>query len=225
MDGLEEVSAMIGMQFARLRRPLRVLCLGAHPDDIEIGCGGTLLEWQRRAARLSLTWVVLSSSAERAGEARRSAKALFPRAASLDLRIFGFTDGRFPAEWGELKGCFDTLKRELAPDVVFCPSLDDRHQDHRIVSELTWQSWRDAMILEYEVPKYEGDFGQPALHVPLARTTVNRKLDHLERCFPSQRSRPWFTRDTFQGLLRLRGIECRSASGHAEAFHVRKWTL
>lgn len=207
------------------RRPLRILCLGAHSDDLEIGCTGAILRLLERHPRSLVTWVVLSASGERAREARRSAAALLRAAPGRDVVLGSFADGRFPAELRELKAYFERLKRVARPDLILTHRLEDRHQDHRIAAELTWQTWRDHLILEYEIPKYEGDLGQPNLYVPLSAAVAARKVRHLLRHFGTQRDRTWFRPETFDGLMRLRGVECRAASGMAEAFHARKATF
>ena len=213
---------MLKLRFESINRPLRVLCLGAHSDDLEIGCGGTLLQWCRDRRPLEVTWVVLSATGARATEARRSAAALLGRRARLDIRLGSFADGRFPAQFEQLKDHFEGLKGDVAPDVIFTHTLSDRHQDHRVCAELTWQTWRDHLVLEYEIPKYEGDAGSMNLHVPLSRTVARRKVAHLLRHFGSQRSRAWFNDGTFLGLMQLRAVECRAPDGFAESFCARK---
>jgi LmbE family N-acetylglucosaminyl deacetylase len=203
-------------------RPLRVLCIGAHSDDIEIGCAGALLTWLRASRPVHMTWVVLSAAGARATEARRSAHALLRGAGSLDVRLGEFRDGYFPAQYEDIKLYFEALKLRVTPDLILTHRLEDRHQDHRMAGELTWNTWRDTLILEYEIPKYEGDLGQPNLFVPLSAPVARRKATHLMRHFGTQRSRTWFSQDTFLSLARLRGIEGRAPSGFAEAFHVRK---
>jgi LmbE family N-acetylglucosaminyl deacetylase len=204
-------------------RPLRILCLGAHADDLEIGCGGTIMHLVR-SRPVECTWVVLSGTPERQAEARAGAEAMTARAVGRAVRLEQFRDGFFPAAWSELKECFEDLKA-VEPDLVFTHRRDDRHQDHRTVAELTWNTWRDHLVLEYEIPKYEGDLGQPALYVPLDRDLVDRKVELLLAVFGTQRSRHWFDADTFRALMRLRGLECASPSGYAEAFHAPKVVL
>jgi len=201
---------------------LRVLCLGAHSDDLEIGCAGTLLHWAQQRCPLEVTWVVLSAQGARAAEARRSARALLGRRVHLDLRIGDLPDGRFPDRFAQLKDEFEQLKTAVQPDVIFTHGLNDRHQDHRLCAEMTWQTWRDHLILEYEIPKYEGDLGEMNLHVPLSGAVARRKVAHLLRHFGSQRSRGWFSDRTFFGLMQLRAVECRAPDGFAEAFRARK---
>ncbi|MCO5101781.1 MAG: PIG-L family deacetylase [Burkholderiaceae bacterium] len=205
-------------------RPLRLLCIGAHCDDIEIGCGGTLLEWLGRRP-LEVDWVVLSAHAERAAEARRSAAALLRRASRKSIALHPFRDGHFPAQFEALKGVFADLGSVHSPDLVLTHTLDDRHQDHRLAAELAWQTFRRQPILEFEIAKYEGDLGKPNVFVPLAATTARRKIDHLLRFFPSQHAKDWFRAETFAALMHLRAIECRADGGSAEAFVARKLVL
>lgn len=206
-------------------KPLHLLCIGAHSDDIEIGCGGTLLHWLGGTRAPRVTWVVLSAQGERAGEARRSAASWLRRAAQAEIVCGDFTDGRLPAEYNAAKDFFESLKARVQPDVIFTHRLEDRHQDHRLASELTWNTWRDHVVLEYEIVKFEGDLGQPNVFVPLPAATLRRKVSLLHRHFGTQRSKAWFSDDTFAGLARLRGVEARSPSGYAEAFHARKLLL
>jgi LmbE family N-acetylglucosaminyl deacetylase len=205
--------------------PLHVLCLGAHSDDIEIGCAATLLRCTRRAGPLRVTWVVLSAPGERAQEARRSAEELLGASCQLELIVGEFRDAHFPAHFSALKEFLAEVRKKADPDLVFTHSIDDRHQDHRLVGELTWQAWRDHLVLEYEIPKYEGDLGRPNLFVAASAATAQTKVDHLLAHFGSQRSKDWFSRETFLALMRLRGVECRSVEGFAEAFVARKLRL
>ncbi len=206
-------------------RALRLLCIGAHSDDLEIGCGGTVLEWLAAYPRVEVTWVVMSAPGQRADEARRSAAALLKTASRKTIVLHELTDGHFPAHFREAKKAFEELKAGEGPDVILSHRLEDRHQDHRLVAELTWQTWRSHLILEYEVPKYEGDLGHPNLFVPVSARVGKRKVEHLMRYFASQRSRDWFAPPTFLGLMQLRGLECRAPSGFAEAHHLRKGVL
>lgn len=206
-------------------RPLELLCLGAHSDDLEIGCGGTVLDLLRRIPQVKITWVVLSAPGQRAAEARRSARALLRGAVDVQIVIDAYRDAYFPAHFESLKTRFEELKRRVAPDLILTHRIEDRHQDHRVVGELTWQTWRDHLILEYEIPKYEGDLGQPNVYVPLSTQSGRRKVQHLLRHFGTQRSKTWFNAATFEGLLSLRAVECRAESGFAEAFHLRKATI
>jgi LmbE family N-acetylglucosaminyl deacetylase len=205
--------------------PLRVLALGAHADDIEIGCGGTLLRLVQEHPNLTVDWLVLSGEGERAGEAAESGAAFLDGAAASTIGVERFRDGFFPYSGAGVKELFERLKSRPAPDLIFTHRLEDRHQDHRLVAELTWNTFRDHLILEYEIPKYEGDLGQPNLFVPLARDHCERKVQLLLKHFPSQLGRAWFTEDTFWAVLRLRGVESNAPSRFAEAFHARKVVL
>jgi LmbE family N-acetylglucosaminyl deacetylase len=201
--------------------PRRVLALGAHADDIEIGCGGTLLRLAAEA-RLVVKWVVFCSTPERAREARASAAA-FLEGAERDVVVRDFRDGFLPYSGAQVKEAFEELKREFSPDLVFTHHRDDRHQDHRLVSELTWNTWRDHLILEYEIPKYDADLGAPNVFVALPEGTLERKIDLVLEHFPSQAGKHWLTRDLLRSLARIRGVEC--ASPLAEAFHGRKLVI
>jgi LmbE family N-acetylglucosaminyl deacetylase len=208
-----------------LRRAPRVLFLGAHSDDIEIGCGGTIIEIAARFPRANVRWVVLCAEGERASEARRSAAALLRAYQRSDVTLGTFRDGFLPHAHANVKEFFESLKKSPAPDLVFTHALGDRHQDHRVVAELTWNTWRDSAILEYEIPKYEGDLGFPNAYVPLRLGVARRKVAHLMRYFASQRSRRWFRAELFEAHMRLRAIECNAHGGFAEAFHGRKINL
>jgi len=206
----------------RRGKALRLLCIGAHSDDLEIGCGGTVLTWLASMPAVEVTWVVLSAEGIRASEARRSARALLARATRHKVIIANFRDCFMQSQYVDVKGYFEDLKRDVDPDVVVTHWLQDRHQDHRLVAELTWNTWRNHLVLEYEIPKYEGDLQTPNVYVPISNSVARRKISHLERHFSSQRRKDWFTADTFRGLMRLRGLESRSRSGFAEGFHARK---
>jgi len=205
--------------------PLHVLCLGAHPDDIEIGCGGTLLHLAETRPGLSVTWLVFTGSDSRAAEARSSAGRLLGPQIRVDARVERFRDGYLPSQSAQVKDVFERLKSEVRPDLVFTHALEDRHQDHRLLAELTWNTFRDHLILEYEVPKYDGDLGRPNVYVPLAAALCERKVAHLLEAFPSQREKRWFRRETFLALLHLRGVEAGAPEGAAEAFTGRKVLL
>jgi LmbE family N-acetylglucosaminyl deacetylase len=207
------------------RDPLKVLCLGAHCDDIEIGCAGTLMSLQDRHPGSTFAWVVFTHEAGRDQESRQAAAKVHESRAASTVEVLDFRMSYLPWQGAEVKDQFERIKHRFDPAVIFTHCLADRHQDHRLVAELTWNTFRDHLVLEYEIPKFEGDLGHPNLYVPLDEGVVTRKLDMLMSCFPSQRSRTWFSRDLFQSHLRLRGMECNAPSGHAEAFHVRKATL
>jgi LmbE family N-acetylglucosaminyl deacetylase len=202
----------------------RFLFIGAHSDDIEIGCGGSVLSMLAGRSGVHVLWVVFSAGGDRSREAMKSARALLPRQAAAEVRVLDFRTSYFPSQAVEIKDCFEGLKA-FAPDVVFSHTLGDRHQDHRVLAELTWNTFRDHVILEYEIPKYEGDLGQPNLYVPLSAAVARRKARHVCRHFQTQGNKHWFSEDTFLALARLRGIECAAPSGFAEAFHARKLVL
>ena len=201
--------------------PLAVLALGAHADDIEIGAGGLILELLEAGRIGQLTWVVLAADGSRAAEAQQSVEELIGGRVPLAVEISAHRERYFPHE-PAIKEAFDQLGGRVRPDLVIGPRLEDRHQDHRAVAELAWQTFRGSLIVEYEIPKYEGDLGIPNLFVPLSAETLERKIEHLMTTFPSQLERSWYTPDTFRGLARIRGIEAGSASGYAEGFTARK---
>jgi LmbE family N-acetylglucosaminyl deacetylase len=202
--------------------PLKLLFLGAHSDDIEIGCGGTVLRLLSERANVDVTWVVFSSVPQREQEARTSASLLLQQAARQSVKVLGFRDGFFPYEGVKLKESFETLKQEVEPDLIFTHHRDDRHQDHRTVSDLTWNTWRRHLIVEYEIPKYDGDLGTPNCFVPLTEELCSLKAKHICDVFRSESAKTWLTEQTFHAILRLRGVECASPTGYAEAFHCRK---
>ncbi len=204
--------------------PLRVLCLGAHPDDIEIGCGGLILTLRRRLPKPSFHWVVFSGSGIRHTEAITGAN-LFAGDSVAERSINAFRDGFLPYSSGEVKGFFEDLKGRVEPHLVLTHWQGDAHQDHRLISELTWNTFRNHLILEYEIPKYDGDMGRPNVYIPLDEAVCEEKVNYLIEAFPSQGSKPWFDRRTFLGLMRLRGMEANAPGGYAEAFHTRKTVL
>ncbi len=201
-----------------------VLCLGAHCDDIELGCGATLFELARTHPAVRFAWVVFSGDRIREQETRAAGMTLLPRA-DVSITVHRFRTSYFPHVGAELKDAFETLHADIEPDLVLTHHLADRHQDHRVIAELTWNTFRDHAILEYEIPKYEGDLGQPQVYCPLSPAAVESKIEALTTCFPSQTSRQWFDAELFRGHLRLRGAECNSPSRYAEAFHGRKILL
>lgn len=206
-------------------KPLRLLCMGAHSDDIEIGCGGTLLKLLEGYPGSSVTWVVFSSNVQRETEARASAAAFLESAAQSNILVHRFKESYFPHAGAEIKDAFEELKHSTSPDVVFSHHRNDLHQDHRTIAELTWNTFRNHLILEYEIPKFEGDLGHPGLYVPLSDAQASRKIELLMKHFASQLGRSWFRPETFRGLMSIRGIECNAPDGTAEAFHVRKAVL
>ncbi|MGC4083768.1 MAG: PIG-L deacetylase family protein [Vicinamibacterales bacterium] len=202
-----------------------VLCLGAHCDDIEIGAGATILRLVDERPDVHVTWVVFSSTLDREREARASAAEFLAEAAHHQIEIHRFTDGFFPAEFAAIKGELEILKERLQPDLVFTHQRDDRHQDHRVVSDLTWNTFRHHLVLEYEVPRYDGDLGQPNVFIPVDARLAERKTELLMRHYTTQRDKHWFTPETFKALMRIRGVECRASEGFAEAFYGRKLTI
>jgi LmbE family N-acetylglucosaminyl deacetylase len=202
-----------------------LLCIGAHSDDLEIGCAGTMLRLMSALPVRRVTWLVLSGNADRAREAKRGALRVLGRGAGVRLVQCAFRDGFFPSTVLGIKEYFEHLKRDVDPDLILTHYRDDRHQDHRIVSDLTYQTFRDHLVLEYEVMKIDGDIGNPNLYVALDAATVERKLRLLQECFGSQRDKRWFSEDAFRGLMRLRGVEAGAPSGYAEAFYGRKLVI
>jgi LmbE family N-acetylglucosaminyl deacetylase len=216
------------MRALRLAAPgdrLSVLCLGAHSDDIEIGAGGTLLSLQERGVRLDVHWCVLSGVGERESEARTSASDFLSAAERSQIEIMSFRDSFFPEQGDVIKSWFAALRERVDPDLILTHRRGDAHQDHRHVCRLTWNTFRDHSILEYEIPKWDGDIGQPNLYVPISAVALKKKIDLLITHFGSQRSKQWFDAETFLGLARLRGMECRAPDRYAEAFVGRKLSL
>lgn len=212
--------------FANPDKEIRLLCLGAHCDDVEIGCGGTLLKWLSGYGNIHVTWVVFSSTASRKREAELGASLFTKSALSLDLHILDFRDGFLPTEGIRLKEAFERLKREVAtPDLIFTHYRNDRHQDHRAVSDLTWNTFRNHLILEYEIPKWDGDMGVPNCFTKLDQELGRQKIAYLQETYNSQTQKKWFTDDLFWSLMRIRGMECNSESMIAEAFYCRKMVL
>jgi LmbE family N-acetylglucosaminyl deacetylase len=203
----------------------RILCLGAHSDDIEIGIGGTILELAARNPDLEICWVVFSAPGARTDEARQSANEFLTGISRKEVSIGTFRESYFPSEWPAIKDWFEGIKGRFDPDIVFTHYREDRHQDHRVLSHLAWNTFRNHLILEYEILKYDGDLGQPNLFVPLSAELFARKIELLLKHFKTQANKHWFTRDTFDAMHRIRGIECISDSGRAEAFYCRKLVL
>lgn len=213
------------ISLARSGERLSVLCLGAHSDDIEIGVGGTILSLLAKGAILDVHWCVLSAGAERAREARCSAEAFLDKASSYSIELGNFQDSYFPSQAKEIKSWLLALREKVAPDVIFTHSREDAHQDHREISKLTSNVFRDHLIMEYEIPKWDGDFASRNAYVPLSEAALEIKISLLLQHFGTQRSKDWFDPDTFRGLARLRGMECRAPARFAEAFTVRKLSL
>lgn len=206
-------------------RALKVLCLGAHSDDIEIGCGGTVLRLAEQFPLCDFHWVVFSATGIREDEARCSAELFVGTNSSNPPLLKAFPDGFMPYVGADVKAVFEELKRSVSPDLIFTHNRRDAHQDHRAIAELTWNTFRDHLILEYEIPKYDGDMGQPSVFVPLSADVYKKKVRYIMDAFQSQRSKRWFQEDTFFSLMRLRGMECNAPSGHAEAFYCRKLVI
>jgi LmbE family N-acetylglucosaminyl deacetylase len=208
-----------------LNRVKRVLCLGAHSDDIEIGCGGTVLRMIEQSKSIEFYWIVLSSNPRRAKEAESSANAFLGRARKKTVVVKSFRDGFLAYLGPPVKECFEELKKVFTPDVIFTHSRHDLHQDHRLVCELTWNTFRDHFILEYEVPKYDADLRSPNFFVPLSDAQARRKVNSLMRYFTTQQNKRWFREELFYGLMRLRATEAASPARYSEAFYCRKVVL
>jgi LmbE family N-acetylglucosaminyl deacetylase len=202
-----------------------VLCLGAHSDDIEIGAGGTLLSWMDQGIRLDVRWCVLSGAGEREREAKASARDFLAAAESREIEVLNFRDGFFPEQGERIKLWFEALKNRVDPDVIISHRQDDAHQDHRQVARLAWNTFRDHLILEYEIPKWDGDMARPNMYMPVPAHIFKRKVELLISHFASQRAKQWFDAETFFGLARLRGMECRADERYAEGFVARKLVL
>jgi len=207
------------------RSEVKVLCLGAHCDDVEIGCGGTLLRWREDNPSLEVRWVVFSANGSRAAETRASARRFLGSDPNLCVKFCEFRDGFLPYQGDEVKDAFERLKGEFAPDVVFTHYRNDLHQDHRLVSELTWNTFRGSLILEYEIPKWDGDLGNPNAYVPLTARHLEAKIEILCEEYTTQRGRTWFEPETFRSIARLRGMEMAATERYAEAFYARKFAL
>jgi LmbE family N-acetylglucosaminyl deacetylase len=202
-----------------------ILCLGAHSDDIEIGCGGTILRLVQENPESTLSWVVFSAVGTRAEEAQNAAQLFAGKNINRGPLLKTFQDGFMPFAGAEVKTVFEKLKEEISPDLIFTHNRKDAHQDHRLIAELTWNTFRDHLVLEYEIPKYDGDLGQPSVYVPLKSELCDNKVGYIMRSFPSQQTKHWFRKDTFLSLMRLRGVECNAPDGYAEAFYCRKLIL
>jgi LmbE family N-acetylglucosaminyl deacetylase len=204
---------------------LKILCLGAHSDDIEIGCGGTMMRLIEEHEQLEIYWVVFSAREQRRREARASAQSILGKLKKKTIVTKNFRDGFFPFEGYAIKDEFEALKKKFSPDLILTHYRDDRHQDHRVVSDLTWNTFRDHLILEYEIPKYDGDIGNPNFYFELTRAQCERKRDLIMNHFVSQHKKHWFTENLLFSILRLRGMESGRSSEYAEAFYCRKGTV
>jgi LmbE family N-acetylglucosaminyl deacetylase len=203
----------------------RILCLGAHSDDIEIGCGGTLLKLIEQLPELEVYWVVFSATGYRQEEALASANTFLENVSKKDIVIKDFRERFFPYIGLEIKEFFDQLSKDFSPDLILTHYRNDLHQDHRLISELTWNAFRNHMILEYEIPKYDGDLGNPNFFVHLDEAIYQRKVSYLMQHFKTQFNKQWFDEETFSSILRLRGIESNAPDKYAEAFYCRKAIL
>ena len=201
---------------------LKLLCLGAHCDDIEIGCGGTLLALQDKYDIAEIRWEVFASNPIRKQEAENAARSFIGNRAEAEINIHDYQDAFLQASWAQIKGDFESIKLSFEPDLIITHYGSDKHQDHRMISELTWNTFRNHLILEYEIPKFDGDLGQPNLFMPVTDRQARRKVDILLESYVSQANKHWFEADTFFSLMRLRGLECGGAQKYAEAFYVRK---
>jgi LmbE family N-acetylglucosaminyl deacetylase len=226
VGGMEERAVghliVVSCSISRMRR---VLCVGAHSDDIEIGCGGTVLELIRQNPEREFYWAVFSGDRERRTEARASARAFLKGAVVRKIRTAGFRISYFPVRWEKIKDLFEQIRAEFNPDLVLTHYRQDRHQDHRVLSDLAWNTFRDHVVLEYEIPKYDGDLGTPNVYMPLSQEICQKKVQYLCRFFQTQGNKHWFSEDTFLSLMRIRGIECASTTKYAEAFYGRKITM
>jgi LmbE family N-acetylglucosaminyl deacetylase len=205
--------------------PLTVLCLGAHSDDIEIGCGGTVLSLLSARSHVRVVWAVFSAAGEREREARAGASLFLQQAREQKVVVMNFRDGFFPYQGMAIKETFEELKKDVDPDLIFTHYREDRHQDHRTISDLTWNTWRRHLILEYEIPKYDGDLGTPNCFVPLQKDVCGRKIKNICDVFKTESNKAWMTEDTFLAILRLRGVECAAPDKYAEAFYCRKFIV
>lgn len=215
---------MLGLT-PKMDHPLRVLCLGAHSDDIEIGCGASLMQLRESGRPLDVRWVVFSGNRSRADEAKDSANYWLDTVEAKAIDLHGFRDGFFPEHWAGIKEAFELLKKAFEPDIVFTHYRDDLHQDHRTIHQLTGNTFRNHQILEYEIPKYDGDMGSPNFYIPVSEEAAKAKASALMKYFGSQSPKHWFCEELFLGLMRIRGMESCSPSGYAEGFYVRKASL
>jgi LmbE family N-acetylglucosaminyl deacetylase len=214
---------MLKLEFTKTKEShLTILCLGAHSDDIEIGCGGSILKLLEEEQNIDIHWIVFSSNEERANEARTSAELFLSNAKHKHIVIKNYRDAFFPYIGGEIKSYFEGLKQSVNPDLIFTHFRMDLHQDHRIISELTWNTYRNHLILEYEIIKYDGDFGNPNFFIQLNKKICQTKIDYIFQCFETQGKRSWFTEDAFHSIMRIRGVESNAPDKYAEAFYCRK---
>ena len=222
-DYRESVTVMLKVALSKkMDSGITLLCLGAHGDDIEIGCGGTILRMIEEFSSVSIVWVVFSSLGERAKETVKSAKLFLAGAKQKEIIIKEFRDGFFPYAATEIKEYFELLKQKFSPDLILTHYRNDLHQDHRLISELTWNTFRDHLILEYEIIKYDGDLDATTFFVHLKESVCRKKIDYIMQCFYSQRRKNWFTEDVFYSILRIRGLESKAPERYAEGYYCRK---
>ncbi len=215
---------MIPLKFDKAQG-LKILALGAHCDDIEIGCGGTLLKLIEDYPIAHIKWLVFASNERRKQEAVDAANMFLEDVSDKEIKVFSYRDAFLPHSSLEIKEEFEQIKHQFNPDLIFTHYREDRHQDHRLISDLTWNTWRNHLILEYEIPKYDGDLGHPSLFVHLGKRQVEKKIHILQKCYDSQAKKHWFDEETFKALMRIRGMESANADKYSEAFHVRKIIL
>jgi len=216
---------MLNLKWSESDDGLNILCLGAHCDDIEIGCGGTVLKLIEEQKISQITWIIFTSNEKRKQEAHSSAEEFLKNIDNKDIKILDYKDGYLPSLWSEVKNTFESIKQEVNPDIIFTHYRNDLHQDHRVVSELTWNTFRNHIIFEYEITKYDGDLGSPNVFTPLDQAIINRKGEILMRSFQSQKNKHWFDKSTIKAVMRIRGVECASPSHYAEAFYCRKMIM
>lgn len=213
---------MLQIELLRGIEKPKILCLGAHPDDIEIGCGGTVLKLIKAAPQAQFRWVVFSGNSLRQSEALKSASAFLEGIVSEQIDVHNFKESYFPFIGAEIKDCFEKIKTEYDPDIILTHCANDAHQDHTMISKLTWNTFRNHLIIEYEIPKYDGDLGTPNLFVHLDEPTTQRKITILCEIFQTQKKKTWFSQETFRSIMRIRGVESNSPTNYAEAFYCRK---
>lgn len=204
---------------------IKILCLGAHSDDIEIGCGGTILRLLEEVEKVEVKWIVFSANDKRDEESEKSAKMFLGKARRKNLIVKHFRESYFPYIGAEIKNYLEEIKKEFTPDIIFTHYRYDLHQDHRLISELTWNTFRDHLILEYEIIKYDGDLGSPNLFIHLDKEICSKKIEYILKSFKTQGTRKWFTKDAFLSILRLRGVESNAPNMYAEAFYCRKMII
>lgn len=204
---------------------MQVLCLGAHCDDIEIGCGGSLLQMVKGGGGIHVKWVVFTSNSKRKVEAQKAAEDFLRNVKNKEIVILDFKDGFLPHSGSEVKAYFEKLKENFSPDLIFTHYSKDAHQDHRLINELTWNTFRNHYILEYEIPKYDGDMGSPSTYIPIDQDMVNEKIRLIEKNYPTQAGKQWFDDETFRAIMRIRGMESVSETKYAEGFYTRKTVL